>query len=287
MARADHAVSLNMSAAIAVGSHTVELPIRLNGRRVGVLSISDKGVQWNPSTVRPPVSVGWEDRPTALTSATSSSSTSAAASSTHVRRTAAPASRKRAAAIPLSTADVVTKTAPADGTGISEVGGSEAAAERVRPAGKGAAPRGTTGAALQTSSRSEATASEVPSLADTSASAAAAVETVPVEETQLPGALPTADTATDSMSTGTRATPDISETDSAQVPGRQPLPLGGLDTLDSTGAGTQIDIGASDMLTSVTESSAESDATTAVQPRGRRSAARKSTKKAPPRQAGE
>ncbi|GAB3264167.1 hypothetical protein GCM10027586_20250 [Kineococcus gypseus] len=45
MARAEHAVSLNTPTPIAVGSRAVELPVRRGGRRIGVLTITDKGVQ--------------------------------------------------------------------------------------------------------------------------------------------------------------------------------------------------------------------------------------------------
>ena len=270
MARADHAVSLNMPAAITVGSRLVEVPVRRNGRRVGVLSISDKGVQWNPSTTRPPVSVGWEDLPTALASAATSSSTSATSqasatsSSRSTARAAAPGSREKAAAKPSRGAGAPVETAPA-----GETGDDDTAAERPRAGGGSTARRKTAGAARRAGGRTETAASEVSTVADTSAA-----------DTSAPAA--GAPPATDpTLNAGTGAG------DSAHVPGQQPLPLDGLDTPGSTDGSPEPDtrIGTgSDATTPV--------ATTAAEPAGReaaarKAAARKSAKKAPPRQAGE
>ncbi|NAZ77365.1 hypothetical protein GTQ99_18340, partial [Kineococcus sp. T13] len=69
MATSQHALSLNIPAELSVGSRPVEVPVRRNGRRYGVLSISSRGVEWNPSTSRPPVSLSWEELPAALTAA--------------------------------------------------------------------------------------------------------------------------------------------------------------------------------------------------------------------------
>ncbi|ABS04203.1 Lsr2 family DNA-binding protein [Kineococcus radiotolerans] len=278
MARADHAVSLNMPAAITVGSRLVEVPVRRNGRRVGVLSISDKGVQWNPSTTRPPVHVGWEDLPTALASAATSSSTSATSAATtqasatsssrSTARAAAPGSREKAAAKPSRGAGAPVETASA-----GERGDDETAAERPRTVGGSTARRKTAGAARRAGGRTETAASEVSAVADTSAA-----------DTSAPaaGAPPATDPTLDAgTGTGTGAG------DSTHVPGQQPLPLDGLDTPGSTDGSPEPDtrIGTgSDATTPV--------ATTAAEPAGReaaarKAAARKSAKKAPPRQAGE
>ena len=71
MARSEHVVSLSTPTALSVGSGPLELPVRRGGRRYGVLTVSARGVQWKPSTSRPPVEVSWEDLPGALASAAS------------------------------------------------------------------------------------------------------------------------------------------------------------------------------------------------------------------------
>lgn len=56
---ATHAVSLQVSHAIAIGSVDITLPVRKSGKLLGTLTISQGGVDWKKAHAHSSVSVNW------------------------------------------------------------------------------------------------------------------------------------------------------------------------------------------------------------------------------------
>ncbi|NIZ91596.1 Lsr2 family DNA-binding protein [Kineococcus rubinsiae] len=106
---ATHDVALKVATELAVGAVDLEIPVKRNGRRIGVFTVNSNGVSWNPSTSKAPTSVSWEDLPDAL------SGKPAAAPAAPAAAAAAPAKKataKKAATTTKKTA--AKKSAPAE-----------------------------------------------------------------------------------------------------------------------------------------------------------------------------
>jgi len=108
---ANHDVALKMTTELPVGGSDLEIPVKRNGRRIGVFTVNSNGVSWNPSTSKAATSVSWEDLPAALSGKPAAAPAAAPASP------AAAAPAKKAAAKKASTPAKKTaakKSAPAE-----------------------------------------------------------------------------------------------------------------------------------------------------------------------------
>jgi len=125
---ASHDVALKVTTELPVGGSDLEIPVKRNGRRIGVFTVNSNGVSWNPSTSKAATSVSWEDLPDALSGKPAAAPAAPAAA-------AAPA--KKAAAKKTSTPAkkaAAKKTAPAETPAAPEPTVEEAPAPTPAPA---------------------------------------------------------------------------------------------------------------------------------------------------------
>ena len=104
---ANHDVALKVTTELPVGAVDLEIPVKRNGRRIGVFTVNSNGVSWNPSTSKAPTSVSWDDLPDTLSGKPAAAPAAPAAAAPAKKATA-----KKAATTTKKTA--AKKSAPAE-----------------------------------------------------------------------------------------------------------------------------------------------------------------------------
>ncbi|NAZ83813.1 hypothetical protein GTR02_18540 [Kineococcus sp. R8] len=104
---ASHDLALKMATELPVGGADLEIPVKRNGRRIGVFTVNSNGVSWNPSTSKAATSVSWEDLPDALSGKPAAAPAAPAAA-------AAPAKKATAKKATATKKTAAKKSAPAE-----------------------------------------------------------------------------------------------------------------------------------------------------------------------------
>jgi len=112
---ASHDVALKVTTELPVGGSDLEIPVKRNGRRIGVFTVNSNGVSWNPSTSKAATSVSWEDLPAAL-----SGKPAAAPAAPAAEAPAKKAAAKKTATTTTAKKTAAKKSAPAETTAAPE-----------------------------------------------------------------------------------------------------------------------------------------------------------------------
>jgi len=139
---ASHDVALKVTTELPVGGSDLEIPVKRNGRRIGVFTVNSNGVSWNPSTSKAATSVSWEDLPDALSGkpAAAPAAPAAAPAKKAAAKKTATTTKKTAAK---KSAPAETATAPAPEPTVEEAPAPAPAAPAAKKTAKKAAKKST------------------------------------------------------------------------------------------------------------------------------------------------
>ena len=139
---ASHDVALKVTTELPVGGSDLEIPVKRNGRRIGVFTVNSNGVSWNPSTSKAATSVSWEDLPDALSGkpAAAPAAPAAAPAKKAAAKKTTTTTKKTAAK---KSAPAETATAPAPEPTVEEAPAPAPAAPAAKKTAKKAAKKST------------------------------------------------------------------------------------------------------------------------------------------------